>query len=266
MNIVNIVNRLIKFFPLIFLLAVGCAENLSEISGNFGVNPLFQPLTVSVTDATLVTEGGTLVFAISISEKLESDLQVSYTTSNGTAIAGVDYTTTSGDLIIPAGETNGTVSVPTIENTTGDGTRNLSLTISNPSQGALGQATASGEISDNEPSVVVDFTTTGQTINEVNGTATVTIRLTGGVSPVDVTVPYTLSGSANPTAVAPADYTLADGTITIPAGQVLGTLTFPIIDDALTEINETIVFTLGTPINALLGPNTVHSILLLSNE
>ena len=45
---------------------------------------------------------------------LVPDRTVNYTTVNGTAIAGIDYSTRSGTLSFPAGTTTRTITVPTI--------------------------------------------------------------------------------------------------------------------------------------------------------
>jgi hypothetical protein len=66
-----------------------------------------------------------------------SGVSVDYTTSNGTATDGVDYTATSGTLIFTAGQTSRTFTVPIINDSIDDGNRTVLLALSNPTGGAV---------------------------------------------------------------------------------------------------------------------------------
>jgi Ca2+-binding RTX toxin-like protein len=57
---------------------------------------------------------------------------VQYSTANGTAIAGTDYTPTSGTLDFAPGEVAKTVSIPLTDNTTDQPNRNFDLNVSVP--------------------------------------------------------------------------------------------------------------------------------------
>src|SRR4029077_14311662 len=73
------------------------------------------PPLVSVSDATAVTEGNTgavnATFTLSLLYATNVDVSVHYQTADITAAAGSDYTPTSGDVIIPAGQTGATFTV-----------------------------------------------------------------------------------------------------------------------------------------------------------
>ena len=69
---------------------------------------------LSIANATVMeTNSGTtqLVFNVSLSNPVSVDVSFDYTTVDGTAIAGQDYTATSGTLTIPAGQTSASISV-----------------------------------------------------------------------------------------------------------------------------------------------------------
>ena len=73
---------------------------------------------------------------------------------------------------------------------------------------------------------------------------------------------YAVSGTATG---AGTDYTLADGTLTINAGETSGTITISgIIDDSSTEGNETVILTLSGPKNATLGMTAFIPILSMT--
>jgi hypothetical protein len=64
------------------------------------------------------------------------------------------------------------------------------------------------------------------------------------------------------------DYTLASGTVTIPANNQTATISIPIVDDALVEMSETIIVTLTNPTNCNLSPvNPIdYTYTILDNE
>ena len=56
------------------------------------------------------------------------------------------------------------------------------------------------------------------------------------------------------------DYTLANGTLTISAGDTSGTITIAgIVDDTVDEVDETVIVTLSSPTNAALGSDDAHT-------
>lgn len=70
--------------------------------------------TVSVGDCS-VFEGGSdpvATFTVFLSQPWGSDFSIPYTTVDGTAMAGADYTACSGNLLFPAETVSGTLTVP----------------------------------------------------------------------------------------------------------------------------------------------------------
>ena len=72
------------------------------------------PPVLTVADVT-ANEGSALTFTAVLSQATTTTLTVPYSTSNGTGIAGTNFTATSGTLTYSPGETSKTVSVPTID-------------------------------------------------------------------------------------------------------------------------------------------------------
>ena len=74
-------------------------------------------------------------------------------------------------------------------------------------------------------------------------------------SALEVTVDFT---AADGSATSGEDYSVVNGTLTIPAGTTLGTIPAGIIDDALDENDEDFTLSLSNPQSAVLGdPSTV---------
>ncbi|MCK0148391.1 hypothetical protein MWU78_22360, partial [Arenibacter sp. F26102] len=64
----------------------------------------------------------------------------------------------------------------------------------------------------------------------------------------NVSVNYAVTGTATGGGT---DYTLADGTLTILAGDLTGNISIAgIVDDLIDELDETVVVTLSSPTNA----------------
>ena len=111
------------------------------------------PPAISVTDAAVQeAEGAVLVFTVTLSRASSRTVTVDYATSDGTAQAGSDYTAASGRLTFNAGDTSQTVQVTVLTDQEDESDETLTLTLSNPSQATLDDATATGTIEDGESS------------------------------------------------------------------------------------------------------------------
>ncbi|PKP05000.1 MAG: hypothetical protein CVU11_02320 [Bacteroidetes bacterium HGW-Bacteroidetes-6] len=109
----------------------------------------------------------------------------------------------------------------------------------------------------------VAFTSTTSNGLESVGSADLQVELSE-ISASDVTVDYVVTGTASGSGV---DYTLADGTLTITAGNTTANITIAsIVDDALVEGDETVIVTLSNPANATLGTNAVHTYTIIDND
>ena len=111
------------------------------------------PPAVSIGDATVQeAEGAALVFSVTLSHASSRTVTVSYATSDGSAQAGSDYTAKTGTLTFNPGDTSQTVSVTVLTDSDDEGEETLTLTISNPSQATLDDASGIGAIENGESS------------------------------------------------------------------------------------------------------------------
>ncbi|MFG1424706.1 Calx-beta domain-containing protein [Roseixanthobacter glucoisosaccharinicivorans] len=108
---------------------------------------------MSVADAA-VAEGdsGTsdLAFTVSLSAPSSTPVTVSYSTANGTATAGSDFTGTTGTLTFAPGETSKVVHVAVTGDTAVEANETLSLVLSAPAGATLAHASATGTIQNND--------------------------------------------------------------------------------------------------------------------
>jgi uncharacterized repeat protein (TIGR01451 family) len=72
--------------------------------------------------------------------------------------------------------------------------------------------------------------------------------------------------TSNGTATAPADYTTTNVLVTFGPGVITQNVTIPIIDDALTEGDETFTVTLSNPTNTVLGTPSTATVTILAND
>jgi urease beta subunit len=232
-------------------------------------NPVGTPGTLQFSNATYsVNENqGTVTVTVTRTGGSTGSVSVHYATSDGTATAGSDYTATSGTLTFADGETSKTFTIPILDDTLVEGNETVNLILSSPTGGAaLGsQATATLTIVDDDvvQPGVLQFSTSGYSVNENGGSATITVTRTGG-SNVSVTVHYATSDG---TATAGSDYTAASGTLTFGVGEISKTFTVPILDDTLVEGNETVNLTLSNPTGgAALGNPTTATLTIVDDD
>ncbi len=107
----------------------------------------------------------------------------------------------------------------------------------------------------------VQFTAAAQSAAENVGTMTVTAELSVA-SGLDVTVPYTLGG----TAADPADYTITASPVTITAGSLTADVTITVVNNTLDELDKTVIVTMGTPTNATKGTTDVHTATITDDD
>jgi large repetitive protein len=201
-----------------------------------------QP-TVSISNATAVTEGQNLQFQVNLSAASGQTVTVAYATSDVTATAGQDYTAASGTLTFAAGETSKTVTVQTTDDALDEDTEQLRVTLSNPTNATLGTSQATGDINDNdgppELSVLDTWAIEGQ-----NAVFTVVLSRASGKQ---ITVGY---ATVDGTAVSTSDYTTASGTLTFTAGQTSKTVSVATTNDAVQEPKEHFYLDISSPTNA----------------
>lgn len=212
---------------------------------------------------SVAENGVTANITVTLNSPSSHTVSVSYNTTNGTAIAGTDYTSASGSLTFNPGETIKVVHVPIIDNALPNNSKVFNISLSSPSHAVLGsQSSATVAIIDDDQ-VLVQFNPPSLNVEENAGFATINVILTKA-SINTVTVDYATS---NGSALAPGDYTLQSGTLTFNPGQVSKSFTVPVIDDALYEADETILLTLSNATGANLGAPDDHGTLtILDND
>jgi hypothetical protein len=213
-----------------------------------GSPPPPLPPSLRIGDAT-VREGnaGTAlaVFNVTLSAPSALPVTVHYATANGTATAGSDYQARSGTLTIPAGQTTGMITVPVNGDRLGEPDETFFVNLSGATNATIADAQAVGTTVDDEPHISIS-----DVAKKEGNTGTTLFAFTVSLSAVydaPVTVGF---ATADGTATAGSDYRATSGTLTIPAGQTMGTITVLGNGDRLAEANESFFVNLSNPVNA----------------
>lgn len=208
----------------------------------------FGPGVLSFTAPSFsISEAGTNVLITIVRTNGASGfVSVNFSTANGTAIAGVDYSATNGVLTFGDGDTSKTVPIRVFDDAIAQGTRTFFFSITNaPGGGAtiVPPSTVSVDILDNE--VGIRFATPAFVVSE-GGLLTVNVLRDNGSNGV-ASVNYSVVPS-NPTNATPGvDYTATSGTLTFNSGETVKSFTVSTIQDALIEGDETFQLRLSNP-------------------
>ena len=192
--------------------------------------------TLSIADAE-ATEGSPVTFTATLSATATADVMATWTASiesGDTAVLADLGTTTTGPVMVTAGQTTGTFMVPTAPDATNEGNETFTVTLSSVSSNAqlAADATATGTIvNDDQPTVGFKE----ESVIVLEGAAIISFLVElDEASTVPITVDWeTRAGSAE----ADVDYTAASGTLTFAAGDTEETITVALIDDAIHEEN-----------------------------
>lgn len=204
--------------------------------------------------ATTVNENsGTAAIAVTLSRAAAFPITVNYATSNGSALAGSDYTAAFGSLLFAPGEISKTFAVTITNDNIFESNDTLNLTLSNVTPVTVTTSIPGNSavltIVDDDPQPTVQFSTSAYAVGEAASSATIAVNL-NSLSSLPVTVNYATS---NGTALAGSDYTAATGTLTFAPGETNKTFVVPITADTLDEANEVINLSLSSPAGATLG-------------
>ena len=132
-------------------------NDTSEFSLCQDVAILQPPPALSISDATIL-EGNSgmsnVALTVTLSRTDASDVQVTYATSDGTATAPSDYTSTSATLTIPAGSTTGTILFPISGDTAVETDETFTVTLSAPQNATIADGSATVTITNDDTAAV----------------------------------------------------------------------------------------------------------------
>jgi hypothetical protein len=147
-----------KYIGLIFN---GQTLNLASgnVSGNAAINGLLDVLnsylavfpSISIMDYTVNESVGSVIVAVSLSQSTSSEVRVSFSYSNGSASAGTDYASTSGQLVFAPNQLTASISVSIFTDLLSEATEQFNITLFAPVNASIQKSTSQIIILDNPP-------------------------------------------------------------------------------------------------------------------
>jgi hypothetical protein len=227
------------------------AQGTGTITDN-DATPSLRINNVSVTEGNT----GTIVnasFTVKLSAASAQTVNVTYGTSDVSAVAGQDYTAVSGTLTFSPGTTTQTVVVPVLGDALDEANETYNVNLSAPVNATISDNLGVGTITDNDatPSLVINnVSVTEPNSGSIDAVFTVTLSTVSGRT---VTVNYATGN--NTSAVAGSDFTATSGTLTFAPGTTSQTISVPVLGDVLNESNETFRVNLSGATAATIADN-----------
>ena len=165
-----------------------------------------------------------------------SPVSVPYTTHNGSAAAGTDYTSTSGTLVFPAGETAENITVPILHRSGPAQARSFSVTLGTPTHATVADGTgvvtieASGATPVSSPGILAP---PDVVVGATDGYIDLPVTLTApGTSPVTVYYDTPAGTTSSRTACYGTSYGYVGqaGTLTFQPGVTSQTIRIPLLN------------------------------------
>ena len=247
-------------------------------NSNYFRDIVFSPIaTTALKDSTTVfvgeAAGSATITAVRTGNTLER-VTLEYTANeiggSGAATAGADFMqptfqgkANTGQIVFEIGESEKTFTIPIVNDTLAEGNETFAVGLQNPSSGTLGTPrTVLVTIVDDDSPNTISISEAAVSISEGAGTANLMVQRSGNLSaPASVNF-----STSNGTALSGSDYAATSGTVNFAVGQVTQTISVPIIDDLVSENDETFSVNLSSPTGAVLGSQVSSAVTILDND
>ncbi|NLW33696.1 MAG: cadherin-like domain-containing protein, partial [Fibrobacter sp.] len=210
----------------------------------------FDPESISVTE-----QDTTLLIMVKLQYPPRDSAVVTWSVTGGTATKGEDYNCNEkGKLVFRADETEKTIPLMIKDDSFKESSETIEITLTE----AAGAVVSSKHvficgIIDNDELPEIGFR-----FPDSSGTEDIQLVLVDVIlsSPAEDTVYVDYYVDNNSTAVRDEDYKLSDGTLVFKPGDTLKSITIEIIQDAISEPDETVIIKLKNSVNAEIGSLT----------
>jgi len=175
-------------------------------------------------------------FQVQLTNPSTTQFRITASTSNGTATAGTDYTSTTSLITFAPGTTTATFKVPILADRIFEANENFWVRLSNPQGGWISIPQVQGFIVNDDPKP--QMSVSDVTVTEGNAgttTAQFTVRLTNPSYQTISAVAFTARDSAS----SPTDYVNKSEFLSFAPGQTVKTFNVQVNGDTSNETNET---------------------------
>lgn len=197
---------------------------------------------LTMSDVTVDESAGVALVSLTLDQPVEAAVSLDFNTLDQSARANSDYQTTAGTVTFQPGEVSQTVSIPLIDTDLVELTESFLVQFTNLQAGganiALSRNRSEVTVTDDDQS---NITIDDISVDESAANVQVTVSLD---APVDASVVINYA-TASQTAQSPSDYAHRSGSLTFTPGTQTQTISIPIVDSGLLEIDETFLVILS---------------------
>ena len=229
--------------------------SLGSVSASGTILDDERPPAIHVSSATANEADGSLLFNVSLSGESSRPITFRCETAGETASAD-DFVSEAADLTIPAGQTQLEIPVEIQDDTIDEPDETIVLKLTNSENTDPEGTIGIGTIVDNDDSP--EASVVGSEVTEGAEAVRFTVELSE-VSGHEVTIRFNTRGG---TATAGVDFEGTSGTVTIPAGQRVGTVLVALLSDELDESDETVFLQLSDPEHVTIAESEAVSIIV----
>ena len=239
---------------------LGNSSHLYTIEDNDAPSISFSATTSVGSEAT-----GSVNIPVSVSAPYSGTVTVDYSVTGGTATgSGTDYTLSSGTLVFASGVSTQNINVTIVNDTFLESNETIVISLSNPTAGSsLGANVNHTYTIVDEDTASVEFTANASSGSEATTSVTIPVSISQTAT---ASVNYSVTGGT--ATGSGTDYTLASGTLNFTSGgATTQNISITINNDALNELEETIIITLSSPSAGLnLGVNSAHTYTITNDD
>ena len=197
---------------------------------------------LTMSDVTVDESAGVALVSLTLDQPVEAAVSLDFNTLDQSALANADYQPTAGTVTFQPGEVSQTVSIPLIDTDLVELTESFLVQFTNLQAGganiALSHNQAEVTVTDDDQS---NITIDDISVDESAANVQVTVSLD---APVDAPVIINYA-TASQTAQSPSDYAHRSGSLTFTPGTQTQTISIPIVNSGLLEIDETFLVILS---------------------
>jgi uncharacterized delta-60 repeat protein len=246
---------------------LAASEATTSVSSQDGPGELRLLWPMTLSDEHYVPEGiGAITLPVVRLHGSMGTVSVQFHTNRGSATAGEDFAAKSGTLTWANGDTRAkSITVEILDDAVIEPVERFDVQISGPTGGAtigLG-ARQNVFIQDNEPGTAFIFSSQVTIVDEASGSALLVVsRIGAGVGAASVNF-----ATSSETATAGSDFAAARGTLSWAARDSASkTISLDITNDGVDESDETLSVTLSNPSGAVLGSNSMASVIIVDDD
>jgi hypothetical protein len=209
---------------------------------------VLSKLTIGDSTVNLANSPSFMSFSVRLSAASGLTATIGYSTIDGTAKAGTDYTATSGTLTFNPGETAKTIQVPITAPSVPGPDKRFLIGLTNPTNATFARATATGTLIYSTPGSVTLYVD-DPSVQEGNDGVTLLAFSASLSTPATstVTVDYATSDG---TALAGTDYSARSGTLTFAPGQTSRSILVTLSTNTNAETDKTLFVNLSGAVGA----------------